>query len=163
MFVYCGNNPVNCEDPDGYRPIWEKTYGGVTMYTDTALSAGGSSGTYGANTYNMMQFGVIIAGLEVIETGFGIVVITAITDWVDFRHIAGGAGEFAVGVVFVRGYLIAAFVHHVHHVLQCQLLAHDRVVRWGLNAIVGLACGGKETLSVSDFAELMQAAQNIYV
>ena len=56
MFVYCGNNPVNCEDPDGYRPIWEKTYGGVTMYTDTALSAGGSSGTYGANTYNMMQF-----------------------------------------------------------------------------------------------------------
>ena len=56
MFVYCGNNPVNCEDPDGYRPVWEKTYGGVTMYTDTALSAGGSSGTYGANTYNMMQF-----------------------------------------------------------------------------------------------------------
>ncbi len=74
---------------------------------------------------------IIVAGLEVVEAGFIIVVITAITDRVHFRHIAGGAGEFAVGVVFVRGYLIAAFVHHVHHVaLQvCDIVINLRCGR----------------------------------
>ncbi len=34
MFAYCNNNPVIYADPTGNRPIWERKYGGVTMYTD---------------------------------------------------------------------------------------------------------------------------------
>ena len=39
MFAYCNNNPVNYTDPTGHRPIWEKRYGSMVMYTDTG--AGG--------------------------------------------------------------------------------------------------------------------------
>ena len=35
MFAYCNNNPVNYADPTGHRPVWEKRYGSVIMYTDT--------------------------------------------------------------------------------------------------------------------------------
>ncbi len=39
MFAYCNNNPVIYADPTGHRPIWERKYGGVTMYTDTVTSS----------------------------------------------------------------------------------------------------------------------------
>lgn len=43
MFAYCNNNPIIYADPTGHRPIWEKRYGNVVMYTDTG--AGGASST----------------------------------------------------------------------------------------------------------------------
>ncbi len=39
MFAYCNNNPITYADPSGHRPIWEKRYGSMVMYTDTG--AGG--------------------------------------------------------------------------------------------------------------------------
>ena len=45
MFAYCNNNPVNYTDPTGHRPIWEKRYGDMTMYTD----GGSGSSKYDRN------------------------------------------------------------------------------------------------------------------
>ena len=47
--------------------------------------------------------GVVVAALEVIEAGFGVIVVTAIPEGVLLGHFAGGGADIAVGVVFVGG------------------------------------------------------------
>ena len=54
--------------------------------------------------------------MEVVEVCFIIVIVATITEGIGFRRIAGGAEEFAIGVVLIGSNLAAALVHHVHHV-----------------------------------------------
>ena len=60
--------------------------------------------------------GVIIAGLEVIEAGFGIVVIAAIAQGVDCGHGAGGGIYLAVGVVGIGSYPGSGRIDKVHDI-----------------------------------------------
>ena len=69
--------------------------------------------------------------MEVVEAGFGVVVVAAVAQGVDEGHGAGGEGELAVGVVGVGGDLGAAGVDQVHDV---SLKIGDVVV---LGTVVG--------------------------
>ena len=60
--------------------------------------------------------GIVIAALEVIEAGFGIVIVAAIAEGVDCGHGAGGGIYLAVGVVGIRGHPGAGRIDKVHHV-----------------------------------------------
>lgn len=44
---------------------------------------------------------VVVAGLEIIEAGFGIVVVATVTQRIDFGHCAGGGQDVAGGIVGV--------------------------------------------------------------
>ena len=45
--------------------------------------------------------GVIVAALEVVEPGLGVVVVTTVPERVDFCHSAGSGQDFAVGISYV--------------------------------------------------------------
>ena len=60
--------------------------------------------------------GVIIAGLEVIEAAFGIIVVATVTKRVLFSQGAGGCEELAVGVVGITRHGIAAGIHQAHDI-----------------------------------------------
>ena len=59
---------------------------------------------------------VIIAGLEVIESAFRIVVVTTVTERVLLSQRTGGCQDLAVGVVCITCYGIAAGIHQAHDV-----------------------------------------------
>lgn len=52
--------------------------------------------------------GVVIAGLQIIELGIGIVVITTVAQGVDGSHTSCGGENLAIGVIFVAGNCRAA-------------------------------------------------------
>ena len=60
--------------------------------------------------------GIVIAGLEVIEAGFGIVIVAAIAQGVDCGHGTGGGIYLAIGVVGIGRHSRAAGIYQVHHV-----------------------------------------------
>ena len=60
--------------------------------------------------------GVIIAGLEVIEAAFGIVVVATVAEWVLLGQRTGGGEDLAVGVVGITRHGIAAGVHQAHNI-----------------------------------------------
>ena len=60
--------------------------------------------------------GIVIAALEVIEAGFGIVVIAAIAQGVDCGHGAGGGIYLAVGVVGIGSYPGSGRIDKVHDI-----------------------------------------------
>ena len=47
--------------------------------------------------------GVIVAGLEVIEAGFGVVIVTPVAEGVDLGKFTGSREDIALGVVGVAG------------------------------------------------------------
>ena len=59
---------------------------------------------------------VIIAGLEVIEAAFGIVVVTTVTKRVLLGQRTGGGQDLAVGVVCITCYGISAGVYQAHDI-----------------------------------------------
>ena len=59
---------------------------------------------------------VIIAGLEVIESAFRIVVVTTVAERVLLCQGAGGSQDLAVGVVGVTRYGISAGIHQAHDI-----------------------------------------------
>ena len=65
--------------------------------------------------YEAAGAGVIVAGLEVIEAGFGVVDIAAVAQGVGFaegcRHGAGGISNIAPGIVGIFHHDSAAAVH----------------------------------------------------
>ena len=81
------------------------------------------------------QCGVIVSGLQVIETGFGIVVIATVADGVQVCELAGLGENCAVGVVSIAGHGLAGGIDQMHHVaLQVQ----DIVVGSGGSRAAGL-------------------------
>lgn len=56
------------------------------------------------------HFGIIIAVGQVIELGFGIIIVSTVPQRVDFSQAAAGGNELAPGVVFVGGKHIAVDV-----------------------------------------------------
>ena len=60
--------------------------------------------------------GVIIAGLEVIEAAFGIVIVASVAEGVLFGQRTCGSQNFAVGVVGITRHGIAAGVHQAHNI-----------------------------------------------
>ena len=59
---------------------------------------------------------VVVAGLEVIEPGFGIVVIPAITQRVRACHAAGLRENIAPSVILIRGCYCAILIDELHDV-----------------------------------------------
>ena len=59
---------------------------------------------------------VIVAGLEVIEAAFGIVVVTTVTERVLFGQRTGGGQDLAVGVVGIGCDGVTVCVHQAHDV-----------------------------------------------
>ena len=51
--------------------------------------------------------GVIVAALEIVEPGLGVVVVAAIPQGINLRHGAGSGQDFAVGIVGICRYLVA--------------------------------------------------------
>ena len=47
------------------------------------------------------NLGVIVTALEIIEAGFGIVIVTTIAQGIDLGHCAGGGDDFSVGIIVV--------------------------------------------------------------
>ena len=77
------------------------------------------------------NLGVVIAGLQVIEATFGVVVITTVTQGVDTYQRAGCGEDFAVGIVDVGCNNSSGGVNQVEHV---TLGVGDVVI---LGAVVG--------------------------
>ena len=70
---------------------------------------------------------VIVSGLEIVEAGFGILVIAPVAQGVDLRHGAAGTQDLAEGIVEIRCYLVAAAVYQIHHIaLEVRNVIVDR-------------------------------------
>ena len=80
--------------------------------TNKSLPRGGKS----IRIHKPSCSGVIIAGLEVIEAAFRIVVVATVTKWVFLGQGAGGGQDLAVGVISVGCDGVAAGVHQAHDV-----------------------------------------------
>ena len=65
-----------------------------------ALTGGG----VGVGVDESADGGVVVAGLEVIEPGFGVVDVAAVAQGIDFCQGAGSGQDLAVGIVGVGGY-----------------------------------------------------------
>ena len=77
----------------------------------------------------------IVSGLQVIEAGFGIVVIATVADGVQVCELAGLGENCAVGIVSIAGHGLAGGIDQMHHVaLQVQ----DVVVGSGSCRAAGL-------------------------
>ena len=63
-----------------------------------------------------MVCGVVVAALEVIEAGFGVVVVAAIAEGVDACHGAGGCQDFAPGVIGIGRIGCAVGVDELDHI-----------------------------------------------
>ena len=67
------------------------------------------------------DFGVVVAGGEIVEAGFGIVVVTAITERVVCAKCgcqgAGGGYQLAPRIVDIFYHTHAAFVHEAHYII----------------------------------------------
>ena len=67
------------------------------------------------------DFGVVVAGGEIVEAGFGIVVVTAITERVVRAKCscqgAGGGYQLAPRIVDIFYHTHAAFVHKAHYII----------------------------------------------
>ena len=53
------------------------------------------------------NFGVIITALEIIETRFSVVVVTAVAQRINFSHAAGCRNDLAIGVIIVSSDFVA--------------------------------------------------------
>ena len=53
------------------------------------------------------DFGVVVAGLEIIETRLEIVIVTTIAERINLGHCAGGGDDFSVGVIVIGRDFIA--------------------------------------------------------
>ena len=60
--------------------------------------------------------GVIIAGLEVIEAAFGVVVVPSVAERVFLGQFTGGGQDLAVGVVGVGSDGVSGRIHHAHDI-----------------------------------------------
>ncbi len=60
--------------------------------------------------------GVIIAGLEVIEAAFGIIVVATVAERVFLGQGAGGCEELAVGVIGIGSDGVSGRIHHAHDI-----------------------------------------------
>ena len=57
------------------------------------------------------NFGVIVAGLEIVEAGFGIVIIASVSQRVDFCEFAGCGNDLAIGVIIVSSDFVAGGIN----------------------------------------------------
>ena len=90
------------------------------------------------------DFGVVVAGGEIVEAGFGIVVITAITERVVRAKCscqgAGGGYQLAPRIVDIFYHTHAAFVHKAHYIILAvsQIIVLRAVVVHGYRLAVGI-------------------------
>ena len=64
---------------------------------------------------------IVVSALEVVEAGFGVVVVASVAERVDLCHGAGGVGNLTPGVVGVAGNQGSAFIEQTKNVtLQVQ-------------------------------------------
>ena len=75
------------------------------------------------------DFGVVVAGGEIVEAGFGIVVVTAITERVVCAKCscqgAGGGYQLAPRIVDIFYHTHAAFVHKANYIILAVYKNHS--------------------------------------
>ena len=76
-----------------------------------------------------MGYGVIVTRLQIVEAGFGVVVVATVAEGIDLCHGAGGVGELTPGVVGVAGNHGSAGIDKAKNVtLQVQnIVIGDRI------------------------------------
>ena len=62
------------------------------------------------------EFRIVISALEVIETGFGVVIIAAVAKRIDFSHGSGGSDYIAVGIVIIARNYCSGSVYQGHYI-----------------------------------------------
>ena len=85
------------------------------------------------------NFGVIITTLEIVEAGFGVVIVATVTQGVDLSHCTRGGNYLAVWVVVIGCDLNAICINQIHHVTLeignvitlrcCRAVVVDQAVR----------------------------------
>ena len=104
---------------------------GEHIIAEEALAGGG----VGVGVDESADGGVVVAGLEVIEPGFGVVDIAAVAQGIDLCQGAGGGQDLAVGIVRVgRYYLLIAVQDRQNIALEIS----DKIVG---GAIIGQGVG----------------------
>ena len=58
-------------------------------------------GSIGVCTDEPSGLGIVVAGPEVVESGFLVVVVATVADGVDVCQSAGGGNDLAVGIVLI--------------------------------------------------------------
>ena len=93
--------------------------------SDKALSCGGIA----VRIHKSSCSGVVIAGLEVIEAAFGIVIVATVAKRVLLGQRTGGGQDLAVGVIGITRHGIAAGVHQSHNIaLQIGYIVIGRAI-----------------------------------
>ena len=85
------------------------------------------------------NLGVIITALEIVEAGFGVVIVATVTQGVDLSHCTRSVNYLAVGVIVIGSYLRARSINQIHHVTLkvgnviicrcCRAVVVDQAVR----------------------------------
>ena len=94
------------------------------------------------------DLGIVVAAVEVVEAGFGIVVVATVTDGVDLGNGTGGGQDFAVRVIHIAACQGAIGIQNHHHVaLQVgHEIVHRAVV---LHGVGGTVIGIEEVQNIS--------------
>ena len=89
----------------------------------------------------IIDFGVVVAGGEIVEAGFGIVVVTAIAERVVCAKRscqgAGGGYQLAPRIVDIFYHTHAAFVHKAHYII---LAVYKSRGSWLINCTYRAKC-----------------------
>ena len=96
--------------------LWKLVLTGTLLNSSSSLNP-----TSSKHFLAIVDFGVVVAGGEIVEAGFGIVVITAITERVVRAKCscqgAGGGYQLAPRIVDIFYHTHSAFVHKAHYII----------------------------------------------
>ena len=125
--------------------LWKLVLTGTLLNSSSTLNP-----TSSKHFLAIVDFGVVVAGGEIVEAGFGIVVITAITERVVCAKCscqgAGGGYQLAPRIVDIFYHTHAASVHKAHYIilavyksrgscLTAPVLVHHSTIRMPFSSI----------------------------
>ena len=105
------------------------------IVADEALSGAGIT----VRINEPANLGVIVAALEIVEAGFGIVIVAAVAERVNLCEVTCCGNDFTIGVVIICRNLIAGSIDQIHYVALeignviigrcCRAVAIDQAIR----------------------------------
>ena len=119
--------------------LWKLVLTGTLLNSSSTLNP-----TSSKHFLAIVDFGVVAAGGEIVEAGFGIVVITAIMERVGCAKRscqgAGGGYQLAPRIVDIFSHTHAAFVHKANYIILAvsQIIVLRAVVVYGYRLTVGI-------------------------
>ena len=123
--------------------LWKLVLTGTLLNSSSTLNP-----TSSKHFLAIVDFGVVVAGGEIVEAGFGIVVITAITERVVCAKCscqgAGGGYQLAPRIVDIFYHTHAASVHKAHYIIlavyknrgSCLTAPAGRLSLWHIGCLL---------------------------